>query len=65
MSTSWRLRGFELNISFRLATYHFFSLGYGARLLAPIFRRPSAWRVLHALIAVLMTVIAIGLLRGG
>ncbi|MBQ7627068.1 MAG: amino acid transporter, partial [Rhodocyclaceae bacterium] len=32
----------------------FFSLGYGARLLAPIFRRPSAWRVLHALIAVLM-----------
>ena len=43
----------------------FFALGYGARLFAPVFRRPSAWRVLHALIAVLMTVIAIGLLRGG
>lgn len=43
----------------------FFGLGYGARLLAPIFRRPAAWRVLHALIAVLMTVIAMGLLRGG
>lgn len=40
----------------------FVSLGYGARLLAPIFRRPSAWRALDVAIAVVMAVIGIGLL---
>ena len=29
----------------------FFSLGYGARFLAPLFAKPSAWRILDALIA--------------
>ncbi|MCW2840703.1 MAG: amino acid transporter [Aeromicrobium sp.] len=42
----------------------FTSLGYGARLLEPLFERPLAWRVLDALIAVVMAAIAIGLLRG-
>jgi L-lysine exporter family protein LysE/ArgO len=42
----------------------FFSLGYGARLLAPFFRRPRAWQVLDALIAVTMWAIALGLLLG-
>lgn len=42
----------------------FFSLGYGARLLAPIMSRPSAWRVLDAIIGVTMWLIALGLLRG-
>jgi L-lysine exporter family protein LysE/ArgO len=37
----------------------FASLGFGARLLRPVFARPSAWRVLDALIAVVM--IALGL----
>ena len=32
----------------------FFALGYGARLLAPVFARPAAWRVLDAGIALLM-----------
>jgi L-lysine exporter family protein LysE/ArgO len=32
----------------------FFALGYGARLLAPVFARPSAWRVLDLLIALVM-----------
>ena len=32
----------------------FFSLGYGARWLAPLFARPAAWRVLDAGIAVVM-----------
>ena len=40
----------------------FFGLGYGARLLQPIFARPAAWRVLDAIIAVVMTAIALGLL---
>jgi L-lysine exporter family protein LysE/ArgO len=41
----------------------FTALGYGARLLAPVFARPSAWRVLDGGIAVLMVVIAVGLAR--
>ena len=36
----------------------FFSLGYGARRLAPIFARPSAWRILDATVAVVMFAIA-------
>lgn len=40
----------------------FFGLAYGARLLAPLFARPIAWRVLDALIAVVMWVLAASLL---
>ncbi len=40
----------------------FFSLGYGARLLAPLFAKPVAWRILDALIAVVMASIAVKLL---
>jgi L-lysine exporter family protein LysE/ArgO len=43
----------------------FFALGYGARLLAPVFAKPSAWRVLDSLIAVVMLGIAAGLVFGG
>jgi L-lysine exporter family protein LysE/ArgO len=39
-------------------------LGYGARRLRPAFARPAAWRVLDALIATTMAVIAISLVRG-
>lgn len=42
----------------------FFSLGYGARLLQPLFARPSAWRVLDVLIGLVMAVIGLSLLRG-
>ena len=40
----------------------FFGLAYGARLIAPLFARPIAWRVLDALIAVVMWVLAASLL---
>ncbi|WP_126976113.1 LysE/ArgO family amino acid transporter [Frigidibacter oleivorans] len=43
----------------------FFSLGYGARLLAPLFARPAAWRVLDGMIALVMWSIALGLALGG
>lgn len=42
----------------------FFGLGYGARLLQPLFARPSAWRILDCAIGVVMAAIAISLLRG-
>ena len=39
----------------------FTSLGYGARALAPVLGTPRAWRVLDALIAVVMIALAVGL----
>lgn len=39
----------------------FFALGYGARLLAPVFARPRAWQVLDALIGLTMWGIALKL----
>ncbi len=43
----------------------FFALGFGARLLLPLFRRPLTWRLLDAAIGVVMWLIAWGLLRYG
>lgn len=40
----------------------FYGLGFGSRLLAPVFARPMAWRVLDTLIALVMWSIAAGLL---
>ncbi|WP_116597588.1 LysE/ArgO family amino acid transporter [Primorskyibacter marinus] len=42
----------------------FFALGYGARLLAPVFARPMAWRVLDALVGAIMWAIAATLVSG-
>jgi L-lysine exporter family protein LysE/ArgO len=39
----------------------FTALGFGARLLRPVFARPAAWRVLDAVIAVVMTALAVSL----
>ncbi|HET9501851.1 MAG TPA: LysE/ArgO family amino acid transporter [Marmoricola sp.] len=39
----------------------FCSLGYGARLLAPLFARPRAWQVLEVLVGVTMFSVAAGL----
>lgn len=40
----------------------FFGLGYGARFLAPLFRRPSSWRVLDVVVGLTMWAIAAKLL---
>ena len=40
----------------------FFALGYGARLLAPLFAKPRSWQILDAVIAMTMWGIAIKLL---
>ncbi len=42
----------------------FFTLGYGARLLAPFFARPMSWRMLDAGVGAVMWAIAAGLLFG-
>jgi L-lysine exporter family protein LysE/ArgO len=41
----------------------FSALGYGARFLRPLFARPAAWRVLDAVVAVVMLALAAGLTR--
>ena len=43
----------------------FFALGYGARLLAPLFARPVAWQVLDVLVGLVMWAIALGLVLHG
>ena len=40
----------------------FFSLGYGAKYLAPIFRKPASWRILDLVICAIMWTIALKLL---
>ncbi len=40
----------------------FYSLGYGARLLAPLFARPASWRILDGSIAFIMIWLALRLL---
>lgn len=42
----------------------FGALGYGSRALRPLFAKPVAWRVLDALIAVVMLVLAVSLVLG-
>ena len=42
----------------------FFSLGYGARWLRPLFANPTAWRILDAAIAITMWLIALMLVAG-
>lgn len=55
--------GFEAKAAFALGAISaeflfFFSLGYGARMLAPIFARPRAWAVFDIVIALVMWSIA-------
>lgn len=42
----------------------FTALGFGARLLAPVFARPVAWRVLDGVIALVMATIGVSLVLG-
>src|SRR3954471_10768911 len=47
------------------STAWFTALGYGARLLRPVFTRPAAWQILDGLIAAVMSALAVSLtLRG-
>lgn len=41
----------------------FVSLGYGARLLSPLFRKPRAWQVFDFVVAVLLWILAASLLQ--
>jgi len=58
--------GLAFGIGAALASLSFFSaLGFGARLLAPVFARPRAWVVLEIGIGLVMWTLAAGLALGG
>jgi L-lysine exporter family protein LysE/ArgO len=46
------------------STLWFCALGAGATAVGPLFARPVAWRALDAAIAVVMAVVALGLVLG-
>ena len=41
----------------------FFSLGYGAKFLLPLFQKPISWKILDFVIGIIMWIIAVTLLR--
>ena len=65
VSTNFPEHRFEFAIGAVTSSFlFFFSLGYGATWLRPIFSRPSAWRILEAVVALVMWGIASKLLSG-
>ncbi|WP_317454261.1 hypothetical protein [Campylobacter concisus] len=42
--------------------FFFFSLGYGARVLAPVFAKEISWKILEIFIGIIMLLIAFSLL---
>jgi L-lysine exporter family protein LysE/ArgO len=65
ISTQFSERKASFALGAMLASFtFFFSLGYGARLLKPLFARPVTWRVLDTAIGVVMWATAARLLLG-
>jgi L-lysine exporter family protein LysE/ArgO len=65
ISTQYPSQRLEFAIGASVASFIFFYiLGYGAKLLAPIFTKPIAWKILDFLIGCVMWTITFSLLRG-
>ena len=65
VSTQWEGARLPFGLGAAAASFvFFFALGYGARLLAPVFARPNAWRALDALVSLVMWAIAAKLILG-
>ncbi|MEH7828348.1 LysE/ArgO family amino acid transporter [Gemmobacter denitrificans] len=66
ISAQYAPHGLIFGVAAAAASLSFFTaLGFGARLLAPVFARPRAWVVLEIAIGSLMWAIAAGLAFGG
>jgi L-lysine exporter family protein LysE/ArgO len=62
LSSTYGHRRWAFGVGAAVASALWFTgLGYGARLLRPVFARPAAWRVLDAVIAVVMLALAASL----
>ncbi len=65
VSAQYAPHGLAFGIAAALASLSFFgALGYGARLLAPVFARPQAWVVLEIIVGCVMWALAAGLALG-
>ena len=63
ISTQYAGQNLEFTLGAILASFlFFFSLGYGARVLTPIFNNPKAWKILDFLIGCIMWAIAFSLM---
>src|SRR3954469_2264984 len=66
MSSTFGDRRWEFAAGAGVASLLWFAgLGYGARLLRPVFARPAAWRVLDAVIALVMLALGVSLVVRG
>lgn len=63
VSTQYHPNQLDFGIGAVLASFaFFFSLGFGAKLLAPVFAKPVAWKILECAVGVVMLVIATALI---
>jgi L-lysine exporter family protein LysE/ArgO len=66
MSSTYGGHRWEFGAGAAVASLLWFAgLGYGARLLRPVFARPTAWRVLDAVIALVMGALGVSLVVRG
>ena len=66
MSSTYGAHRWEFAAGAGIASLAWFAgLGFGARLLRPVFARPTAWRVLDAVIAVVMVSLGVSLVVRG
>lgn len=62
VSTQYQPNQFEFALGAITGSFvFFFSLGFGARFLAPLFRKPNAWKILEFIVGVVMALIALSL----
>lgn len=62
ISTQYAPNQFSFGLGAVMASFvFFFSLGYGARLLTPIFHKPISWKVLELFVGAIMLSIALSL----
>lgn len=65
ISTQFPTTKLEFTLGAVIASFvFFFSLGYGARVLTPVFHKPISWKILEAFVGLLMLVLATSLLLG-
>ncbi|MCF2947719.1 LysE/ArgO family amino acid transporter [Paraglaciecola aquimarina] len=63
ISTQFTGSKLEFTLGAVIASFvFFFSLGYGARMLTPIFHKPISWKILEAFVGILMLVLATSLI---
>jgi len=65
ISTQYEEQRYTFNLGAIVASFvFFFSLGYGARLLIPVFNKPMSWKILEFIIGVVMALLALNLVLG-